>query len=171
MQSLTFSPVENVEIECPPEDSYVLMLAEVGEFHDKPNFNDPNVSNTQTRITFEVADFDYDPDEDDRDWNGARVSDFFVFFKTRTTDNTRWETWKNESSNAYALVKALLGHTPEDGEAVDLQSLVGTKIKATVTPKQSGWPKITKPLPYKKRRKKAQPEPDPIEDDTFDEDE
>lgn len=162
MTTLTFSPVEAAEVTCPPADTYVLRLVDIGPFEDRAAFQDPTTTNTQSRITFEIVDYDYDEDEDERDWNGTEVSDFFVFFKTRQ-NGERKETWKDDRSNAYKLLTALLGHEPEDGEDINLQELIGRRIKATVEPKSSGWPKITKPLPYKRRRKKV--EQDPIDDD------
>lgn len=172
MNTLTFTPVESVDMECPPEDVYVLQLTDIGEFVEKPAYKqsptEPDIINTQSRWDFVVTDFDYDEDVDDRDWNGVRVSDYFVFYKLYPNGN-KTETWKNEKSNAYALISALIGHAPEKGEDIDLESLLGKKIKATVTPKQSGWPKITKPIPFKQRRKKKE-EP-VIDDGAFDDDE
>lgn len=166
MSSLTFTHVESASAECPPEDVYVLKLTRIGEFEERGAFQDPETINTQARISFEIVEFDYDEDEDERDWNGVEISDFFVFYKN--VKGKTYETWKNDRSNAYKLLTALLGHEPEEGEEIDLQALVGRHIKATIEQKQSGWPKITKPLPYKKRRKKAPVAPEP---DVFDEDE
>lgn len=171
MTTLTYKKIETADVECPPEDVYVLELVEIGDFHDKPAFKanpaDPDIINTQSRFDFQIVDFDYDEDEDDRDWNGARVSDYYVFFK-QYPDGKKTDTWLNERSNAFAILTALMGHTPEDGEDINLESLIGKRIKATVTPKASGWPKITKPLPFKKRRKKAEPDPVADDDDAFD---
>lgn len=173
-QTLTFQPLESAgEVECPPEDVYMLELVEFGDFHEKTawknNPDDPDILNTQSRVTFQIVDWEYDPDVDDRDWNGAQVSDFFVFFKQYPDGNKR-DTWRNERSNAFALLSALVGHPLEKGEDINLGELVGRRIKATVVPKQSGWPKITKPLAVKKRKAKKPVEVEE-DDDVFDEDE
>lgn len=167
--SLTFSPVEAADVDCPPKDTYVLELKRFGDFEERGAYQDPTMVNIQSRITFQIVEFDYDEDLDERDWNGVEVSDFFVFYKQKQGEQNRRETWKDERSNAYKLISALIGHTPEDGEEISLNTLLDKRIKATVEPKASGWPKISEPLPYRKKRRKAAPVPEP-EDDTFDDD-
>ena len=156
MRSLTFTKQETTTAECPPEDVYTLELVTIGEFEEKPaykfNPDDPDVVNTQSRFTFKIVDFDYDPDMDDRDWNGAEVSDFFVFFKHYVESGKDTETWKNEKANSNKLIKALVGRDLEDGEDIDLPGLVGRRIKATVAPKSSGWPKISNPMKTRQRK-------------------
>lgn len=169
---LTYTPPETVNAECPPEDVYTLELVGYSEFEEKPAFKfnpeDPDVINTQSRFTFKVVDFDYDEEMDDRDWNGAQVSDFFVFFKKYVDTGNETETWKNERSNANKLIKALIGRDLEDGEDIDLPELVGRRIKATVAPKASGWPKISNPMRTRQRRA-AKPQkadvPNPYDDE------
>src|SRR5690349_22903541 len=34
----------------------------------------------------------------------------------------------------------------------DLEAFIGKRIKATVAPKASGWPKISEPMPHKDRK-------------------
>lgn len=158
MRTLTYTTPTSSEAECPPKDVYTLELTQIGEFVEKPAFKnspeDPDIINTQSRIEFQIVDYDYDPDEDDKDWNGTRVADFFVFFKTHP-DGAVKDTWKHERSNAHKLIVALIGHEPQDGEDVDLEAMVGRRIKATVEPKTSGWPKITNPVKAKQRRNGA----------------
>lgn len=170
MRSLTFTKVETAEAECPPEDVYTLELVNIGDFEEKPaykfNPEDPDVINTQSKFTFQIVDFDYDEDMDDRDWNGVQLSDWYVFFKLYQADNKETETWKNEKSNANKMLKALIGRDLEEGEDVDLPSLVGRRIKATVAPKSSGWPKISNPMKVRQRKtaKKASV-PNPYDDE------
>lgn len=166
MTSLTFNPVESGgDFVCPPADTYTLELAAIGEFEKKLAWGSETITNTQTRITFTIVDFDYDDEVDDQDWNGVQVSDFYVFWKHDGTKDRTYDTWCHEKSNAYALLTALLGHTPEAGEDIDLQALIGKRIKATVEPKESGYPKITKPLKYRQRRARRDDDAEPETDE------
>lgn len=165
--SLTFNPVESGgDFECPPKDSYVLELIQIGDFEEKPAFNNPDQINTQTRMTFKIVEFDYDSEYDDKDWNGEQVSDFYVFFKKDIPKDKVFNTWCHEKSKTFPMLTALLGHEPEPGEDIQLSELLGRRVKATVEPKESGYPKITSPLKHRQRKqKRAAAEPDPFTDD------
>lgn len=154
MNTLTFTPTASGDVECPPHDTYVLELANIGAFHDKPSFENPEIIQVQSKWDFTIVDFDYDPDVDDRDWNGVTVSDYLVFFR-KHPDGTTKESWKSDRSNAFKMISAFLGRPPEDGEDIDIEDFRGKRIKATVAPKASGWPKISAPMPHKAKRRKA----------------
>lgn len=165
IRTLNYTAPTSAEAECPPEDIYTLELVEFGEFQEKPAFNDPDTTNIQSRVEFQVVDFDYDPDMDDRDWNGVRVADFYVFFK-RASDGTERDTWKSPKAKSNELLRALLGRDLEDGEDIDIAALVGRRVKANVAPKESGWPKITNPVKVRQRKAAAKPTtPNPFSDD------
>lgn len=164
MKSLTYTAPTSGEAECPPEDIYTLELVEFGEFHEKPdNFNEGWV-NTQTRVTFKIVDFDFDPDVDDRDWNGVQVADYWVFFK-RDPDGNERDTWKSPKAKSNELLRALLGRDLEDGEDIALEGMVGRRIKANVTPKASGWPKISNPVKARQRKAAKPTGPNPFADE------
>lgn len=151
MTSITFNPVESGgDFECPPKDTYILELIEIGEFEDKPAYGSETVINTQTRMSFRVV--EYDPYEDEQDWNGTEVRDYYVFWKYDKTKDKKFDTWCHEKSKTYPMLTALLGHEPEAGEDIDLSSLLGKRVKATVEPKESGYPKISNPIKYRQRR-------------------
>ena len=153
MTTLTFTPVESSgDFTCPPKDTYILELTEIGEFHDKLAFGSENVINTQSRLTFTICEYEYDSEYDEQDWNGTQVSDFYVFRKFDQEKQRHSETWCHEKSKVYPMLAALLGHDPEAGENIDLQNLIGKRVKATVEPKESGYPKISNPIKYRARR-------------------
>lgn len=155
MIDLTFNPVESSgEFACPPKDTYVLELTGIGDFEERMAFGSDHVVNTQTRLSFNIVEFDYDADYDETDWNGVMVSDYYVFFKYDQQKEQKFETWCHEKSKTYPMLSALLGHEPERGENINLQSLLGRRVKATVEPKESGYPKISNPIKYRQRRKK-----------------
>ncbi len=166
MTSITFNPVESGgDFECPPKDTYILELIEIGEFEDKPAYGSETVINTQTRMSFRVV--EYDPYEDEQDWNGTEVRDYYVFWKYDKTKDKKFDTWCHEKSKTYPMLTALLGHEPEAGEDIDLSSLLGKRVKATVEPKESGYPKISNPIKYRQRRAKREEEAELEEDSPF----
>lgn len=155
MTSLTFNPVESSgEFECPPKDTYVLELIEIGEFEDRLAFGSETVTNTQTRMAFKIVDFEYDPDYDEQDWNGTEVRDYYVFWKYDSAKDKKFDTWCHEKSKTYPMLSALLGHDPEPGEDINLSDLIGRRVKATVEPKESGYPKISNPIKYRQKRRR-----------------
>ena len=157
MQSLTYNPVESSgDFTCPPKDQYTIELIEIGAFEQRLAFGSENMMNTQSRLTFRIVDFDYDEEIDDTDWNGTQVSDYYVFFKEDQETGKKFETWCHEKSKAYPMLAALLGHDPEQGENIDLHSLLNRRVKATVEPKESGYPKITNPIKIRQKRKRAE---------------
>lgn len=156
MTDLTFNPVESGgDFTCPPKETYVLELIAIGEFEDKPAFGSETMINTQSRFSFQVVEYDYDPDYDEQDWNGVEVRDWYVFFKHDTVKDKTYNTWCHEKSKTYPMLTALLGHEPVPGEKLELSDLVGKRVKATVEPKESGYPKISNPIKYRQRRKGA----------------
>lgn len=171
MTSLTFNPVESSgDFTCPPKDTYILELIEVGPFEDRQAFGSETVTNTQSRLTFKVVDFEYDSEIDDQDWNGTQVSDYYVFFKFDAEKQRRSETWCHEKSKVYPMLTALLGREPEQGEKIELTELLGRRVKATVEPKESGYPKISNPIKFRMRRRRnddedSEPSPDPAPKD------
>lgn len=166
-RSLTYTAPDSGDVECPPKDIYTLELLEFGPFEEKGAYQDPDTTNIQSRVEFKIVDFEYDPDVDDRDWNGVKVADFYVFFK-RDANGRERETWKSAKAKSNELLRALLGRELEEGEDVDLASLVGRRIKANVEPKDSGWPKISG---HVKARQRKVAKPKPTDDNPFDDDE
>lgn len=158
MSTLTFTPQSS---ECPPEDTYILELVTIGEFESRANTFAEGEVNIQSKWTFRVVDFEYDPDVDEQDWNGTTVSAFLVFYRDKE-NGSRAESWKSEKSTAFKFLTAFLGHKPEDGEDIDLESFIGKRIKATVAPNEKGYARISAPLAHKSRKKKAAA---PVEDE------
>lgn len=166
---------EQAEAECPPEDIYTLKLTAIGDLEEKQSTpfrpGEPDDINTQSRFTFQIVDFDYDPDEDERDWNGLEVFAYPVFFRRKFGEDAdkNKAVFKSERANSYKLLTAL-GFDVDSGDNIPLDEAIGQRIKATLQPKQSGWPKIVGPTKTRQRRRKTEPQPEPA-DDTFDEDE
>lgn len=164
------------EAECPPEDVYTLELKEIGELEEKQSSafkaSDPDNIDTQSRFTFQIVDFDYDPDEDERDWNGLDVFAYPVFYRRPVGQPVEKNkaVFKRERANSYKLLTAL-GFDVDSGEDLELGEGIGRRIKATLQPKTSGWPKIVSPTKARQRRRRAEPKVEEPEDDIFDEDE
>lgn len=172
MVTLTNYVSEQADAECPPEDVYTLELTAIGDLEEKQsaafNANEPDDINTQSRFTFQIVDFEYDEDVDERDWNGLEVFAYPVFYRRKFGEDAdkNKAVFKSERANSYKLLTAL-GFDIDSGENLELNEAIGTRIKATLKPKRSGWPKITDPAKTRQRRKRKAAPVEP-EDDTFD---
>lgn len=160
--SLTYTVVDN-DIECPPIDQYILELKSFTGFATRSGYRnqqpDDTIVESYSDFYFQIVDYDYDDEEDDRDWNGSEVKPRLVFFREDTKSGNQSETWKDERSNANSILVALLGHKPEEGEDFDLDDFVGKRIRATVEPNKKGWPTIKQgsAVPFRQKKKKAAP--------------
>lgn len=160
MSSLTYTKVDT-DVECPPIDQYVLELKSFTGFATRGGYRnqqpDNSIVETYSDFYFDIVEFEYDDEEDDRDWNGFEVKPRLVFFREDTQSGKTSETWKNEKSNTYPFIVALLGHVPDEGEDIDLEDFVGKRIRATVEPNAKGWPSIKQgsAVPFRQRKKKA----------------
>lgn len=143
------------DFEVPEPGVYTLEFIGHGEVTQVPSFNDPNKMQDRIRLDFHVTDFDYDPDEDERDWNGVRVSDFFTVSL-------------HEKAKLTPVVVALRGGVPiEDDEDVSLEDLIGKQLMATLERTEKGYAKIVSAAPVRRKKKKATMPvtPDPFADD------
>lgn len=149
---------ESAEAECPPEDTYTWELTDIGEFEEKDSRgfreSDPDVINTQSRFVWTLVDFDYDEEQDERDWNGFEARTYVTFYRrlqSEREDPTKNKAiFKSERSVAYQVLTAL-GFDVDSGEDIDLGTAKGTRVKASCAPKESGWPKLEK---FSKTRQK-----------------
>lgn len=153
--------------ECPPLDSYVLRLVNASDVEMRPAYgadrNDPNCrKEPNIQLTWKIAEFVYDPDEDERDWNGFEVKQWYTISRNLN----------NEKSKLGQTLKALMKlETLPEGLQIDMEEYYSERIKATVGPNKNGWPRVDSPLAYKpKRAKKPQPVYDEDEDDPFEDD-
>lgn len=158
------------DILCPPRDNYILRFTHAGDIEEVPAYgedpNDPN-HKTSLRVQFEfkITDFPYDEEEDEEDWNGFEIKNFYNVGKD----------FNHARSKIGALLKALMQvDYIEVGDDIELEELYGTRIKATVGPNDNGYPRIESPVPYRKRDTSPKPaaggnrpkrQPEPVEDD------
>lgn len=152
------------EGQCPPEDSYTWELIEIGDFEERESngftANDPDVINTQSRFVWKMVDYDYDPSEDEQDWNGLEVYTYVTFFRRLASEANQPEKnksiFRSNRSVAYQILTALGFDVEQEGD-MDLSSKKGWLVKATPVPKASGWPKLEKfSKTRQKRSKQAQ---------------
>lgn len=143
---------------CPPEDSYTWELIDVGDFQERESngftANDPDVINTQSRLVWQMVDYDYDPEQDEQDWNGLEVHTYVTFLRRLASEADEPEKnksiFRSNRSIAYQILTAL-GFDVENDSEMDLSSKKGWRVKATPTPKANGWPKLEK---FSKTRQK-----------------
>lgn len=141
MSLLTLTKPKSAPSELPviTEDVYTLRLTGHGDPVDVPDFNDQTKMRTRVRLDFEIT--DHNPDDDEIDLNGTRVSEFFTLSL-------------HEKSKLYPVVRALLGRDIEDDEKIELPDLIGGRMRATVRTKPNGYPEIVNPMPVKAKKKK-----------------
>lgn len=129
-------------------DTFVLRLVQIGDPMDVPAFGedgkpDPEKMRTRFRLDWEIADYAGDEDADDMaDLIGTRVSEWF----TATL---------HERGKLRPYVIAMLARDIEVGEELEMQSLLGTLIKADVWSKDNGYLAIDAPKAHKRRSGRA----------------
>lgn len=138
---------------CPQADVYILELVERGEPELRPKFDDPDKTVRRIKLTFAIRDYDVpeaDPADVDEagqplepaDWNDVEISDFYTLTL-------------GSQSKLLPVVEALAGRKVADDEELDLDGLIGSRMKATVRPKANGYPEIAGPMPARARRGRA----------------
>lgn len=148
------------DVVCPPYGIYTLEITKVNPMVEKPALkfkeDDADATNTQNSIEFTIRDFDYDPEQDERDWNGFSFLDFFTWAREYHDSGRKTQVWRAENSKAYPLVAAILGRAPQKGDSITIdESLVGTRIQATIDKTKKGYPTVKNPAPVRKRSRPA----------------
>lgn len=136
----------NSDIECPPEDTYTVKFVQHSDIQQMENSFKPGQMKNVIYLSFVIVDREYDPEFDERDWNGFEIRELFTVSLS-------------ERARLYPFVKALRGGgTIEEGEDVEIGDLIGKTIKATINKSEKGWPKLDAPIPARRQRPKSQPE-------------
>lgn len=165
---ITGSASTAAEFDCPPQDVYTLELVGHEEQPVKPGYNnDTNIDEYSVRLFFKIVDHPYDPDEDDTDWNGTEIRQFYTWQRYDKAEQKMYSTYLSEKSKAYAIFSALLGRPVTEDDEIDLEAFEGRRVKATIVENKKGWPDIQSPVKARspKRRAKPVPAPEPDDDD------
>ena len=179
---MSFNITSRSNENCPPTDNYKVVIKEVGELRTSEGFPDKKdgiikYDTQQSLWKFEIIDYEYDvDDEDDYNWNGEVITQYFTFFTTyRDTGKTN-DTYLSERGKLKPFLTALLGVAPTAQDDIDLESFIGRKLTVRIEPKDSGKPDLSSPVAVKARRQRPAPEPvavvevdDDDEEDDFDE--
>jgi len=154
------------EAVCPPEDVYTLVLQEYGELEARPVYEDRNKPlsearmQNQIKMTFRIVGTSDDDDEELAGWLGETLNDWITIPKNPL----------HEKAKIGNLARAALKVKEFPvGEVIDLSDLVEQPFKATITAKDSGWPKIDGFMPARGRAKPAAPKKVKQTDDEGDE--
>ena len=142
----------NGEAVCPPEDVYTLVLIEYGDVETKPVFEDRNKPldearmENQVKLTFRIVGTSDDEDEELAGWIGETVGDWFRLPKNAL----------HEKAKFGKLARAILKVKDFDvSEIVEIDDLLDKPFKATISAKDSGWPKIDGFMPARGKTKAA----------------
>lgn len=135
------------EFECPPEDVYTLEFIGHEEQPVRPGFGgNTDIEEYSVRLFFKIVDYDYDPDEDDQDWNGTEIRQFYVWQRFDKKKQEMFSTYLSEKSKANAIFNAILGRPVTEEDELDLRSMEGRRIKATIVENKRGYPEIQSPV-------------------------
>ena len=154
--SLTFESAGGAGV-CPPEETYTLQIAKIGkEWVERENFNDKSKIDLNADITFKVVDVPADFDEDERDtWIGFEFNKYYRK-PGRISDD------RGALNNLICAALSVAKLTDDDTFNAD--ELIGKKFMADIEPTASGYPKIARHRPLKKKAKAA-PKPVVVEDE------
>ena len=154
-------------VSTPPEDVYVWEFTDYEDLGARPAYQDDTKSSYQILARFQIRNYDYDPDEDEEDWNGYEIREYLSYAKANADGTNYKEIWNAPKAKARPFLHALAGRTIEDGEPLDLDELIGKRFKGTVKEKDNGYPTIVGPIAMRGGKRKAAPKakPDPDEDE------
>lgn len=152
---LTASTAEAV---CPPEDVYVLEFTDYEDLGERAAYQDDTKLSYQILARFQIVNYDYDPDEDERDWNGYELREYLSYAKANADGTNYKEIWNAPRAKARPFFYALAGREIQDGEALDLDELVGKRFKGTIKAKDNGYPTVVGAVALR-GGKKAKPAP------------
>lgn len=153
---------------CPPQDTYVLEFKDYTQPEEVPEYVKPGQPPTgkmvkQFKMFFTIVGTPPDfSDEEKEAWLGQEVSTYVNIPKDMN----------NEKATLGLIVKALTNRTEPFAlnERIPLPEYVGNKMKAFISPKPSGWPKLSNFAPATRRpsaapRQVAPPPPAAAGDD------
>src|SRR5690606_7681385 len=128
----------------PESGAYELEFTKYSDIVKMPSFDDETKLIDKIYLTFAVVNFDYDPDVDDQDWNGVEF-------------NVLYTVSLHKRSNLGPIIAALAGlnSVEEIPGDVELDTLIGKRITATVGQTPGGYAKLSGPAPARRKKKKA----------------
>lgn len=155
-------------VTSPPEDVYVWEFSDYEDLGARPAYQDDTKLSYQILARFQIVNFDYDPDEDEEDWNGYELREYLSYAKANADGSNYKEIWNAPRAKARPFFHALAGREIEDGEPLDLDELIGKRMKASAKMKENGYPTIVGPVALrggKRKAAKAKPAPEPDDDE------
>lgn len=180
--------------ECPPVDIYTWRITKASDPEEKEGFNEHEVD-IQTVLDVTLEGYDYDPDEDERDWNGFDTKLFLVLgrkYPRKDKSGNLLEdrdgyivmsdpspVWKSTHANARhaKVVRAIFPEFPWDDkdamkhQHLDLDAFEGRRFRAQAAPNDKGYCRLDNFSPAARQRKqKPAPPPPPVDVDDDDSD-
>jgi hypothetical protein len=149
----------------PTEDTYIWEFVDYEDLGERPAYQDDTKLSYQILASFRIVNYDYDPDEDEEDWNGYQVREYIAYAKANADGTNYKEIWNAPKAKARPFLHALAGREIQDGEALDLDELLGKRMKGTLKLKDNGYPTIVGAVALRGGKKaKAAPKPEPAAD-------
>ena len=132
----------------PDAGTYELEFVKNSDIVKMASFDDPDKLINKIYLTFAVVNFDYDDEVDTQDWNGV---EFDVLYTVSL----------HKRSNLAPVIAALMGiaNVEDIPGDVELDTLKGKRITATVGTTPGGYAKLSGAAPVRKKKKAAAAQP------------
>lgn len=156
------------EISVPTPDVYTWEFVDYEDLGARPAYQDDTKLSYQMLARFQIVNYDYDPDEDEEDWNGYELREYLSYAKANADGSNYKEMWNAPRAKARPFFHALAGREIEDGEPLDLDELLHRRFRGTLKIKDNGYPTIEGAVAMrggKRKAAKAKPAPEPDDDE------
>lgn len=115
---------------CPPKGAYIAEITEVPEPQWKPGFENVGME-LSNQIRFRLLDIEWE----------HPITSFFTW-QRENEKGYKSLTFLNERAKSNALLVAALGELPYAGMTLDLNDLLGKRVKLHIEPKPNGYPNV-----------------------------
>lgn len=115
---------------CPPKGAYIAEITDVPEPQWKPGYENVG-KELSNQIRFRLLDIEWE----------HPITSFFTW-QRENDKGYKSLTFLNERAKSNALLVAALGELPYAGMTLDLNDLLGKRVKLHIEPKPNGYPNV-----------------------------
>lgn len=115
---------------CPPKGAYIAEITDVPEPQWKPGYENVGME-LSNQIRFRLLDIEWE----------HPITSFFTW-QRENDKGYKSLTFLNERAKSNALLVAALGELPYAGMTLDLNDLLGKRVKLHIEPKANGYPNV-----------------------------
>src|SRR5690606_10238265 len=115
---------------CPPKGAYIAEITDVPEPQWKPGYENVG-KELSNQIRFRLLDIEWE----------HPITSFFTW-QRENDKGYKSLTFLNERAKSNALLVAALGELPYAGMTLDLNDLLGKRVKLHIEPRANGYPNV-----------------------------